>query len=819
MQVVYLGGANEVGASSILLKLSNKNILLDCGIRQNKNKDKLPDFSMISSLGGVDAIVISHAHMDHIGSLPIISKEYPKAPIYMNKMTYDLVKVLLYDSLKIMNYNEAEIPIFNEDDVLNMLSRVILIPYQKEESISDKITLTFYMAGHIVGASCCYLKSKEGSVFYTGDFSLTTTNTISKMSIPKLRPDVVISETTYGNRMHANRELEERRLVEKANAIINNEGKVLIPVFALGRSQEVLLILKKAIIKKQLSKVKIYVDGMVQNINAVIKDNPLYLKESLGKKILREKEIFYDDNVIKVTDDKQRENILSSTDACIIVTSSGMLLGGRSEYYASSIVEDVKNAIILTGYQDEESNGRMLLDLMKEEKALRKLKLNGKVHNINCDIDLAQLSAHADKSEIMSLMHLLKPKNVILGHGEQSAIEEFASLLTSEMNTSVYVPNVGDILAFDIRNPRKQITKTLDFLYSGNGDIEDFYYFIKEHYNDKLFTKEDLAYIYYGKNALEEEVMALTKKMIASIYFTQDKYRYFLFKISDELDIMKENNKQVTFQELEEDLIGRIKDYPYKKISFYKEDKRIVVTFDFPRVIDKEFDKICESFHDKTGYLVQKNDNINNLACENIIKEEIGKDNIQKISYHPLDDYFKIKVYSLPHDDIVNNIKNKIGYDINIVLVPKTTVTAINEINNTSKNPNQKMEQNEAFSYIDYYFINKEHKPYKKSIKNQSIVLSFITYEIGERYSSYLNELSTITGYDIVLNKIANLSLIFSEVDSLLKKYNLTKIKNPSYLPNENKVSVKVTSYDQKNVESLQKEFYDKVGLEIKIIN
>ncbi len=814
MKVLYLGGANEVGASSILLNLSGKNILLDCGIRQSKNRDKLPDFSKISLLGGIDAIVISHAHMDHIGSLPLISKEYPNAKIYMNKMTYDLTRVLLYDSLKIMNYNEMEIPIFNEDDVLNMLSRVVLIPYQKEVTILEDIYLTFYMAGHIVGASCCYLTSKEGTVFYTGDFSLTNTHTISGMSIPKLRPDVLISETTYGDRMHANREAEERRLVEKVNQIVSDGGKVLIPVFALGRSQEVLLILKKAIIKKQLKKVNIYVDGMVQNINTVIKDNPLYLKESLGKKILKEKEIFYDDNVIKVMDDKERENITSSTSPCIIVTSSGMLVGGRSEYYASKLVENEKNAIILTGYQDEESNGRILLDLMEEEIDKRKLKLNGNIYSVKCDIDLVGLSAHADKQEIMNLIDMLKPKSVILGHGEESVISSFASLITSEINTSVYVPNIGDILSFTIRNPRKQITKSLDFLYSKDGEIEDFYQFVKEHYSNRLFTKEDLSYIYYGREVSEEEVMQLTTKLIDSIFFTQDKFRYFLFRISDELDIMKENSKEITVQELEELLITKIKDYPYKKISFYKGEKRIVVTFDFPRVIDEEFNKICKEFYNETEYYVEKNDNINNLACETVIKEEIGRENIQKISYLPLEDCFKVKVYVLPNEEAIKNIKDRIGYDMNAVLVSKVTL----ENRKTSSDASSKMEQNEALNYIDYYFNEKAHKPYKKSIKNGAIVLSFITYEIGIKYISCLEELKKIIGYNVELNRNANISMIFDEVNALLGKYNLNKIKNPSYLPDENKVSVKIENADEKEIELLKKEFYENVGLEIKII-
>ena len=209
MKLIYLGGAREVGASSILLEIDNYKILLDSGIRQKSNKDKLPDFNSIQEIGGIDAILISHAHMDHIGSLPIISSEYPSAKIYMNKMTMELAHVLLSDSLKIMNYQEGEIPLYDENKVELMFNRIELVPYQKEISLTNTIKVTFYMAGHIAGASAIYIKGKEGSIFYTGDFSITKALTVSGMSIPKLRPDVIISEATYGDRLHANREAED----------------------------------------------------------------------------------------------------------------------------------------------------------------------------------------------------------------------------------------------------------------------------------------------------------------------------------------------------------------------------------------------------------------------------------------------------------------------------------------------------------------------------------------------------------------------------------------------------------------------------------
>lgn len=810
MEVVYLGGAGEVGASSILLKIDGKNILLDSGIRQNKNKDKLPDFNLITSFGGLDAIIISHAHMDHIGSLPLISKEYPKANIYMNQMSLDLTRVLLYDSLKIMNYNEGEIPIFNEEDVLNMLDRVKIVPYQKEVEICSSIHLTFYMAGHIAGASCAYLKTNEGSVFYTGDFSLTNAHTINGMSIPKLRPDVIISETTYGDKLHSNREVEEQRLVEKVSQILSNKGKILIPVFALGRSQEVLLILKKAINKKQLPNTPIYVDGMVQNINAVFEKNPLYLKESLGKKILREKEIFYDKNVCRVLDDKMRQKIVEDNTPSIIVSSSGMLMGGRSEYYASKLVENSNNAILLTGYQDEESNGRILLNLMNEEKEKRKLKLDGKVYSVNCEVDIIGLSAHADKQEIKNVITMLKPKNIILGHGEANVISSFAKDLQTSINASIYVPNIGECLKIEVRNPRKQIDKKIEFLYSQDGSMKDFYQFIKEHYQNRLFTKEDLSYIYYGKDISEEEILTFTKQLIESVYFTQDSHRYFLFKIADELDIIQNEKKEVTNQDLEERLVDMIKSYPYKKISFYRPEKKIVVTFDFPRVIDHSFEKICTDFYNSTGFQVEKNNNINNLACEMVIKEEVGCENIDKISYLPLEDKFKVKVFK--EINCIDKIRKRIGYDIEFILTEKKKEISINKMIK-----GEKMEQNAAMLYIDQFFSSKDQKPYKKSLKNGNIVLSFITYEIGLKYKEELTKLEETIGYNIELNKNANMSLIFSELNSLLNKFDICKIKNPSYLPNENRVSIKIEKCDDNKINALKQEFYNMVGLELKI--
>lgn len=364
MKLHFLGGAMEIGGSCIYLRIAGKGILMDAGIRQSGTKDPLPDFRTIQEQGGLDVILISHAHMDHIGTLPIVSKAYPNAQIYMTAMTADLTRVLLYDSLKIMNYRENEIPYYSERDVISMLDRIRVAGYQTSVHILDGFTMTLYPAGHIAGASCIYLATEEGTLFYSGDFSAFSQRTIEGLSIPKLRPDVAIVETTYGNRLHANRQVEEKRLVSLVKECVREKKKILIPVFALGRAQEVLLILRSAMQNKEIPAVPVYVDGMVRDINIMYTRNPVYLKNSLGKRIMKGNEPFYTDEIQPVTASQKREELLNQSGPAIFLASSGMLTGGPSALYARTLAASENACIIITGYQDEESPGRQLLDLL-----------------------------------------------------------------------------------------------------------------------------------------------------------------------------------------------------------------------------------------------------------------------------------------------------------------------------------------------------------------------------------------------------------------------------------------------------------------------
>ncbi len=430
MNLHFLGGAMEIGGSCIYLKIAGKGILMDSGIRQSGQKDPIPDFRTLQEQGGVDAILLSHAHMDHIGTLPIISKAYPGAPIYMTAMTADLTRVLLYDSLKIMNNREGEIPHYSEQDVLSMLNRIHPVGYQTPFPILEGFTLTFYPAGHIAGAACIYLVTEEGTLFYSGDFSAFSQRTIEGISIPKLRPDIAIVETTYGNRLHANRQLEEKRLVELVRECVEQKKKILIPAFALGRAQEVLLILRAAIQNKDLPAVPVYVDGMVRDINRMYTRNPSYLKNALAKRILKGNEPFYTKEIQAVAPAQKREELLSGDGPAIFLSSSGMLTGGPSVQYAKHLAPSENACIIITGYQDEESPGRQLLNLLENPEGAR-LSLNGSSFPVKCRIEQVGLSAHGDKFEIINLLERLSPRHVYLVHGNPDAMEELGRELAS----------------------------------------------------------------------------------------------------------------------------------------------------------------------------------------------------------------------------------------------------------------------------------------------------------------------------------------------------------------------------------------------------
>ncbi len=828
MDIQFLGGALEIGGSAILLHIDGKNILLDAGIRQGMSKDPLPNYRVIQECGGLDAIIISHAHLDHIGSLPVISKEYPAARIYMNHMTMDLVRVQLYDSLKVMNNREAEIPLYAEQDVISTLNRIFPIGYEVKFPIFDDIYLTFYNAGHIAGASFCYIQGKEGTLFYSGDFSTFSQKSIEGAKLPKLRPDVAIVESTYGDRLHSNREIEEKALVDFVHEAVENNGKVLIPAFALGRAQEVILILKSALNKGQLKNVKVYVDGLVRDVNRVYNRNPIYLKKSLGKKVLKGLEPFYDDNIIEVKPNDSREELLKEEQA-VFVASSGMLTGGPSTYYAEKIAPMENGYIAITGYQDEESPGRQLLDLLESKEEEPYLKLNGVGFPVKGQIKKIGLSAHSDKSEIKGLIERLSARNVILVHGNNEVVKSLGQEIAADYKGRIYTPECGEQIHIEIRNPRKQLKKHIPYVMNHSEELSEklmpyFYEYVREHYGNGLFTLEELYYIWHGVKCYEDEQIKEFKTLIlTSVYFESDARRLFLWKSRNEQDIEEDlKGKELNQQQLTVIIEELFKEYPYKKISFNMEQKKVQLVFDFPHAVDSSIDAAMNRFHEQTGWNLGINETMNNNAAESLIMSYFSRDNVLKISFHMVTRQVQVVLNQVPASihDIIKEFHEKTGWELMIPSLNPVNVksTVQNQDYYKAADPSKAVEQNDALYLIDYAFEAEMHKPYKKSIKQiegrKYIELAFITPYVGRMYSGKIQDLTRQTGWDIAISDKVNQMELINIVRTLCYKYQIVIKKNPSYHPENMSIRIDIIS-GQEGLAGARKEFKAMTGCEL----
>lgn len=819
MKFYFLGGAMEIGGSCIYIRIAGKGILLDSGIRQSNSKDPLPDFRTIQEQGGLDAIFVSHAHMDHIGTLPIISKAFPGSPVYMTVMTADLTRVLLYDSLKIMKYKEDEIPHYSEQDVLAMLKRIHPVGYQTPFPVFDKFTLTFYPAGHIAGAACIYLTTEEGSLFYSGDFSSFSQRTIEGASIPKLRPDVAIVESTYGNRLHANRQVEEKRLTELVGECVRQEQKILIPAFALGRAQEVLLILRAAIQNGDIPSVPVYIDGMVRDINIMYTRNPTYLKNALGKRILKGNEPFYTKEIRPVAATQKREDLLNAKGSAIFLSSSGMLTGGPSAQYAKELAVLENACIIITGYQDEESPGRQLLNLLENPEE-RNLTVSGSTVPVKCRIEQVGLSAHGDKSEIMGLLERLSARRIFLVHGNREVVNELGSELAAEdYRRQIFLPECGQEYEILLHSKRKQISFCPAYTMQvkrgfGKEDEKLLWNYWQEHYFGKAFSLSQIAHIWFGKTSdylagvTDEEVLeGMQEIFLHSIYFSPNIRRLFLFEANSPEDVKKTlAPKKLTQQELTAQIDAAFSGHSYRKLSYHDTQKKVLMQFDYPDAQNQEaFQKKANCFAKATGWTAEISPSMNHNAALLLLSALFGE-RLSKTSYYPDKKTYTITLSGqseLSDHEAAERFRAATGWTLSVNGQPAAysedslpaEASACDGTFIPANASAEKAEQNIAFFCIDQTFEDLPHKPDKKSLKHDSqgsfLELSFISPVIGRRYRAVLQDLADQTGWRIRIADKVNQMELSKTAQLLCMKHNIALAKNPSYLPEQRSIQLR----------------------------
>jgi Cft2 family RNA processing exonuclease len=519
MQVVFLGGASGVGASCLAVQSAGQWFVVDAGVRVDRNADPLPDLAFLEDKA-VKAIFVTHAHSDHIGALPLLFQAFPRVPIFASRATALLMEVMLADAVKIMArraMEEMELPLYPEKLVRGMLDQVRTLPVGEPFSVSELpgVTISASRAGHIAGAVSLSFVAAGGSLVVSGDLSMTPQRTVQGAATPSVsHPDLLVLESTYGSRLHPNRQNEELRLAQAVAEGLKNGGHVLIPCFGLGRGQEILLLLQAAQEQGQIPDFPIYVDGLVRRVCDTYLLMPEALAPRLQRQIRRGFQPFRGPNVTFVRDERERERILAGPPSCI-VSSSGMLTGGPSAWYAARLAANPDASILITGYQDEESPGKRLLDVAEHKQDT--LELGGQTVKVQCHVSKYSLSAHADGGELASYAAALAPKQVALVHGDPEARASLRELISE---TDVLLPVEGVSITAQRTQKSgtqgKQVNVALAEVPRclGNGapfeydDIEQLWQAVKDVPDMRIVTVRELALIWYGE-ATEETTRAI----------------------------------------------------------------------------------------------------------------------------------------------------------------------------------------------------------------------------------------------------------------------------------------------------------------------
>lgn len=422
MDYIFLGGAGEVGGSCMLLSIADRYLLFDCGIRVNKTgRDALPDLELLKQTATtLDAIFISHAHADHIGALPLAHAAYPQAPIYATRPTQMLSGIMLNNAVDVMA-SEGQDTFFTKEAVETTLSRIQTLAMGNWIDLWDGFRVLFIRSGHILGAISIMLQTPEGVFFYSGDVSTFRQKTIDGLdnisALPS--PDFMVCEATYGDGIHPSRTVEETKLAKAVSEVITNGGNVLIPSFALGRAQEIILILKQAMMSNLIPAFPVVTDGLVNAICSMYASMPEMLSEKIQNFLTNSQQPLFFSDYVRAARMGEQEAILNDKTPKCIIASSGMLTGGASVTYAKGLCRDPKNAIFLSGYQDAESPGRRLQELQPGDTLAFP---DGISMQVKCQVQRFHLSAHSDQPQMVSFIKQVNPKSIALVHGEEAAI-------------------------------------------------------------------------------------------------------------------------------------------------------------------------------------------------------------------------------------------------------------------------------------------------------------------------------------------------------------------------------------------------------------
>lgn len=418
MQIKILGSGQEVGRGAIAIEYKNKVVLLDYGVNFDDNDN--PVMPLHIPPNKIEALVLTHVHLDHIGAAPLLySTVEPRA--FATRLTRQLSRLMLEDFLKLSGYYLD----FEINEVNKLLASITDIEPGQSINLND-FKLEFYFSGHIPGSVSVKVITPEGSVFYTSDMNTIETKLVGPNDYSNVEADVLVIESTYGNADHPERREVEKRFLDTVNEVISNGGTVLVPVFSVGRGQEIMSVLSEAEIHP------VFVDGMVKQATQIMLENSPFLKDPSILEKASESQIF-----IKGWEDRRK----IWKKGGVIVSSSGMLKGGPSRYYLRKIADDRRNALLLVSFQGKGTPGRKILETGAFEDGSQLLKAR---------VEWFDFSSHAGRTGLLGTVKKIRNlKEIILVHGELDAQKNLAELIKSEVGINPRIPATGEV--FDLK--------------------------------------------------------------------------------------------------------------------------------------------------------------------------------------------------------------------------------------------------------------------------------------------------------------------------------------------------------------------------------
>ncbi|MBU1204383.1 MAG: beta-CASP ribonuclease aCPSF1 [Nanoarchaeota archaeon] len=431
IRVSYLGGARQVGRSCLFLQTPESRVLLDCGVNIATDKDAYPYLEAPEfNINDLDAVVLTHSHLDHCGFIPYLYKYGYRGPVYCTAPTRDVSALLLLDYVKIMRSNGKE-PIFTIDNIKEMVKHTICLDYNEVSDITPDIRITLYNAGHILGSAMVHLHIGNGlhNIVYTGDMKFGKTRLLDTAVTKFPRLETLMIESTYGGReniLQSRKECEDE-FADIIKRTIDRKGKVLVPVLGSGRAQEVLLIVENMIRNGNIEKVPVFIDGSVWDITAIHTAYPEFLNGIVRKQIFhKDQNPFLSEIFKRVGSQKERTQVIEETGSCIILATSGMLVGGPSVQYLKQLADNPKNTLLFVCYQGEGSLGRRI------QRGEKEMSVDGskEITQIKMEVDTIEgFTGHSGRKQLLNFVYRCepKPKKVIVNHGESSRCLDLAS--------------------------------------------------------------------------------------------------------------------------------------------------------------------------------------------------------------------------------------------------------------------------------------------------------------------------------------------------------------------------------------------------------